>query len=38
MWLNVKKKAGGERVRNDASLLKKALKRQEGKKKKSKKG
>jgi Surfeit locus protein 6 len=35
MWLNAKKKAHGERVRDDTSLLKKALKRQEGNKKKS---
>lgn len=37
MWLNAKKKAHGERVRDDTSLLKKALKRQEGNKKKSEK-
>jgi hypothetical protein len=37
MWLNAKKKAHGERVRDDTSLLKKALKRQEGVKKKSEK-
>lgn len=36
-WLNAKKKAHGERVRDDTSLLKKALKRQEGGKKKSEK-
>ena len=35
MWLNAKKKAHGERVRDDTSLLKKALKRQESTKKKS---
>lgn len=35
MWLNAKKRAHGERVRDDTSLLKKALKRQEGAKKKS---
>ncbi len=37
VWLNAKKKAHGERVRDDTSLLKKALKRQEGEKKKSEK-
>lgn len=37
VWLNAKKKAHGERVRDDTSLLKKALKRQEGGKKKSEK-
>jgi Surfeit locus protein 6 len=37
MWLNAKKRAHGERVRDDTSLLKKALKRQEGAKKKSEK-
>ena len=37
MWLNAKKRANGERVRDDTSLLKKALKRQEGTKKKSEK-
>ncbi|ERF73228.1 hypothetical protein EPUS_03069 [Endocarpon pusillum Z07020] len=37
IWLNAKKKAHGERVRDDTSLLKKALKRQEGEKKKSEK-
>lgn len=37
VWLNAKKKAHGERVRDDATLLKKALKRQEGGKKKSEK-
>jgi hypothetical protein len=37
MWLNAKKKAHGERVRDDTSLLKKALKRQESAKKKSEK-
>ena len=35
LWLNAKKKAHGERVRDDTSLLKKALKRQESIKKKS---
>ena len=37
MWLNAKKRAHGERVRDDTSLLKKALKRQQGQKKKSEK-
>ncbi|SMQ52081.1 unnamed protein product [Zymoseptoria tritici ST99CH_3D7] len=37
MWLNAKKRAHGERVRDDASLLKKALKRQEKGKNKSEK-
>ena len=37
MWLNAKKRAHGERVRDDTSLLKKALKRQESTKKKSEK-
>ena len=37
MWLNAKKRAHGERVRDDTSLLKKALKRQQGAKKKSEK-
>jgi Surfeit locus protein 6 len=37
MWLNAKKKAHGEHVRDDTSLLKKTLKRQEGEKKKSEK-
>ena len=37
MWLNAKKRAHGERVRDDTSLLKKALKRQDGYKKKSEK-
>jgi Surfeit locus protein 6/60S ribosome biogenesis protein Rrp14 len=37
MWLNAKKKAHGERVKDDTSLLKKALKRQEDSKKKSEK-
>lgn len=37
LWLKAKKKAHGERVRDDSSLLKKALKRQEGGKKKSEK-
>ena len=35
MWLNAKKRAHGERVRDDSSLLKKALKRKETAKKKS---
>ena len=35
MWLNAKRKAHGERVKDDSSLLKKALKRQEGDKKRS---
>lgn len=34
-WLNAKKKVHGERVRDDESLLKKALKRKDDKKKKS---
>lgn len=34
-WLNAKKRAHGERVRDDASLLKKTLKRKEGAKLKS---
>lgn len=34
-WLNAKKRAHGERVRDDTSLLKKALKRKETAKKKS---
>ncbi|RVX75238.1 hypothetical protein B0A52_00590 [Exophiala mesophila] len=37
MWLNAKRKAHGEHVRDDTSLLKKALKRQQGQKKKSEK-
>jgi hypothetical protein len=37
MWLKAKKRAHGERVRDDTSLLKKALKRQEGAKQKSEK-
>jgi hypothetical protein len=37
MWLNAKKRAHGERVRDDTSLLKKALKRQQSAKKKSEK-
>jgi Surfeit locus protein 6 len=37
VWLNARKKAHGERVKDDTSLLKKALKRQEGSKKKSEK-
>ncbi|EKV07678.1 60S ribosome biogenesis protein Rrp14, putative [Penicillium digitatum PHI26] len=35
LWLNAKKRAHGERVRDDTSLLKKALKRKETAKKKS---
>ncbi|PWY76264.1 SURF6-domain-containing protein [Aspergillus heteromorphus CBS 117.55] len=35
MWLNAKKRAHGERIRDDTSLLKKALKRKETAKKKS---
>ncbi|KAH1497075.1 hypothetical protein LV164_000554 [Aspergillus fumigatus] len=35
MWLNAKKRAHGEKVRDDTSLLKKALKRKESAKKKS---
>lgn len=35
MWLNAKKKAHGERVRDDTSLLKKALKRKAAAKRKS---
>jgi hypothetical protein len=35
MWLNAKKRAHGERVRDDTSLLKKALKRRESAKKRS---
>ncbi|KAK4946556.1 hypothetical protein LTR10_014408 [Elasticomyces elasticus] len=37
MWLNAKKRAHGDHVRDDTSLLKKALKRQQGQKKKSEK-
>lgn len=37
MWLNAKKRAHGERVRDDTSLLKKALKRKEKQKSKSEK-
>ncbi|KAF2174000.1 hypothetical protein M409DRAFT_48897 [Zasmidium cellare ATCC 36951] len=37
MWLNAKKRAHGERVRDDTSLLKKALKRKEKQKTKSEK-
>ncbi|KAL8653651.1 MAG: hypothetical protein Q9210_001966 [Variospora velana] len=37
MWLNAKKRAHGERVRDDTSLLKKTLKRKEKQKKKSEK-
>lgn len=37
MWLAAKKRAAGEKVKDDTSLLKKALKRQEGQKKKSEK-
>jgi len=36
-WLNAKRKAHGERVRDDTSLLKKALKRKEGQKQRSEK-
>ncbi|KAH0845722.1 60S ribosome biogenesis protein Rrp14 [Fonsecaea pedrosoi] len=35
MWLNAKRRAHGEHVRDNTSLLKKALKRQQGQKKKS---
>jgi len=35
MWLNAKKRAHGEHVRDDTSLLKKTLKRQQGQKRKS---
>lgn len=35
MWLNAKKRAHGERVKDDTSLLKKALKRQEKQKQRS---
>ncbi|KAL2828747.1 surfeit locus protein 6-domain-containing protein [Aspergillus cavernicola] len=35
MWLNAKKRAHGERIRDDTSLLKKALKRKESAKKRS---
>jgi hypothetical protein len=37
LWLNAKKKAHGEKVRDDTSLLKKTLKRKEKAKKKSEK-
>jgi Surfeit locus protein 6 len=37
MWLNAKRKAHGERVRDDMSLLKKALKRKDVEKRKSEK-
>ncbi|GBF60982.1 ribosomal RNA-processing protein [Trichophyton mentagrophytes] len=37
MWLNAKKRAHGERVKDDVSLLKKALHRKEGLKKRSEK-
>ncbi|KAI7003180.1 hypothetical protein KC355_g9357, partial [Hortaea werneckii] len=37
LWLNAKKRAHGERVRDDTSLLKKALKRKEKQKGKSEK-
>ncbi|KAK2823880.1 hypothetical protein FQN49_007528, partial [Arthroderma sp. PD_2] len=37
MWLNAKKRAHGERVKDDVSLLKKALNRKEGIKKRSEK-
>ena len=35
MWMNARKRAAGEKVKDDTSLLKKALKRHEGQKKKS---
>ncbi|EXJ73567.1 uncharacterized protein A1O5_03328 [Cladophialophora psammophila CBS 110553] len=35
MWLNAKRRADGQHVRDNTSLLKKALKRQQGQKKKS---
>lgn len=35
MWLNAKRRAHGDHVRDDTSLLKKALKRQQGQKRKS---
>lgn len=37
MWLNARKRAHGERIRDDTSLLKKTLKRKEKQKKKSEK-
>merc|ERR1711939_460282 len=37
MWMNARKRASGEKVKDDTSLLKKALKRHEGQKKKSEK-
>lgn len=37
MWLNARKRAQGERIRDDTSLLKKTLKRKEKQKKKSEK-
>lgn len=37
MWFNARKRAGGERIRDDTSLLKKALKRKEKQKSKSEK-
>ena len=37
VWLNAKKRASGERIRDDTSLLKKTLKRKEKQKKKSEK-
>ncbi|KAI4119917.1 MAG: hypothetical protein LQ345_000175 [Seirophora villosa] len=37
MWLNAKKRAHGERIRDDTSLLKKTLKRKDKQKKKSEK-
>lgn len=37
MWLNAKKRAHGERIRDDTSLLKKTLKRKQSVKKKSEK-
>jgi hypothetical protein len=37
MWMNARKRAAGEKVKDDTSLLKKALKRHEGQKRKSEK-
>lgn len=37
MWINARKRAAGEKVKDDTSLLKKALKRHEGQKKRSEK-
>lgn len=37
MWMNARKRAAGEKVRDDTSLLKKALKRNDSQKKKSEK-